>query len=42
MFCPYCQAETEVLGTAEFAMIDVGRAICDYCGEGFLIIYNVQ
>jgi hypothetical protein len=38
---PYCQAETEVIGAAEFATIDVGRAICDNCREEFLIINNV-
>jgi uncharacterized protein YbaR (Trm112 family) len=39
--CPYCRAETEVIGAAEFATIDVGRAICDNCREEFLIIDNV-
>jgi uncharacterized protein YbaR (Trm112 family) len=39
--CPYCRSETEVIGAAEFATIDIGRAICDHCGGEFLIIDNV-
>jgi transcription elongation factor Elf1 len=39
--CPYCKAETDVVGTADFATIDLGRAICEHCGKEFIIVENL-
>lgn len=38
--CPYCKEETNVAGCADFATIDIGRAICEHCGKEFIIIEN--
>jgi transcription elongation factor Elf1 len=38
--CPYCEKETDVTCGADFATIDIGRAVCEHCGKEFIIVEN--